>query len=150
LFVILQTNLPSLIVQQHDFTSLPVSVQTIFFAEAAKPIGANRKAAATNAKIPCFILLTSFVFTVQPTASTSTSHLLALRSLVSKCYGNLDDRRVFPEAPVLAGTWSGPLTAVWTALLLLDVPLSSRAQPAANPTAAITAKQRTIVFMPPI
>jgi hypothetical protein len=66
LFVILQTNLPSLTVQQHDFTSLPVSVQTIFFAEAAKPIGAIRKPAATNAKIACFILVTSFLSFIQP------------------------------------------------------------------------------------
>jgi hypothetical protein len=59
LFVILQTNLPSFTVQQHDFTSLPVSVHTIFFAEAAKPIGVTRKAAATNVNIACFISVSS-------------------------------------------------------------------------------------------
>jgi hypothetical protein len=73
-------------------------------------------------------------------ASTSTSPVGTGGGWFLNCYGNLDDRSVFPEAPVLAGTWSGPLTAVWTALLLLDVPLSSRAHPTANPTAAITAK----------
>lgn len=49
----LQKNLPSLISQQQVFTSLSVSLQTIF--EAANPVGAASRAAANNPNIAFFI-----------------------------------------------------------------------------------------------
>ena len=54
LFVNLHTNWPSLTVQQHDLTSLPVSLQTIFLPEAANP-GATKRAAANNPKMADFM-----------------------------------------------------------------------------------------------
>jgi hypothetical protein len=44
-------------VQQHDFTSLPVSVHIIFLSEPANP-GAANSAAANNPKMACFIFIT--------------------------------------------------------------------------------------------
>jgi hypothetical protein len=55
LCVNLQTNLPSLISQQHSFTSFPVSLQTIFFGAAANAVAAISKVAAVNPNIECFM-----------------------------------------------------------------------------------------------
>lgn len=55
LFVNLHTNCPFLTEQQQDFTSLPVSLQIIFLAEAANPVGTVRRAAANKPRMACFI-----------------------------------------------------------------------------------------------
>lgn len=55
LCVNLQTNLPSLISQQHSLTSFPASLQTIFFGAAANAVAAISKVAAVNPNIECFM-----------------------------------------------------------------------------------------------